>query len=57
MIGEMLVEVVYNSYKLHGENIALLHQQKAIFKQDNEDVIINHVVLFTQLLIISQNMP
>lgn len=57
VIGEMLVEVVYNSYKLHGENIALLHQQKAIFKQDNEDVVINHVVLFTQLLIISQNMP
>lgn len=24
-IAEMLVGVVYNSYKLHGENIALMH--------------------------------
>lgn len=53
----MIVEVVYNSYKLHRENVALLHQQKAIFKQDNVDVTINHMVLFPNLLIISENMP
>lgn len=56
MIANMLVEVAYNSCKLCGENIALLHQEKAIFSQDNVDVIINHMVVFTYLLIISQNM-
>jgi len=53
----MLVKVVYNGYKLHGENIALLHQQKAIFRRDNVDVIINNTVLVIYLLIISQNVP
>lgn len=51
----MPVEVVYNSYKLCGENITLLHQEKAIFSQDNVGVIINHMVASTYLLINSRN--